>query len=217
MLTLTREKLLAALAQIPALVNRYQHREPDFAARVVSWLDESEQQLTPLRHPLVSFIAARRGLVLGTAEGALDEACGRGTRRRNTAGRALTALSEVDEACRGEIARIDRQFDEWRDKLVQLLAVASSRSAIPLPDSGPRNVWLQRVWHQLGEGEETLGMYNYLNAAVATSDRLHLLDEVLDRLLAGQAAPPLRNEIPPEPPGTTARRPSRSRRTRRDS
>lgn len=106
-----------------------------------------------------------------------------GSRKAVRASAAL-ALGRVEEALRSEVAAADARLAEGRERIAQLLAVATAAAPIPLPPTEPHNAWLGRVWRGLDVNGATHGMYAYLNAAFTASDRLYMLDEVVANLLA---------------------------------
>jgi hypothetical protein len=96
---------------------------------------------------------------------------------------AWHALSRCQEEIRREVHGIDLQFETWREKLAQLLAITSAASAIPLPSRESHNAWLAEVWNGVGAVDEGRAMYRYLSAAMKPADRLALLDDLLRNLL----------------------------------
>ncbi|MFQ5561766.1 MAG: hypothetical protein ACE5FU_14450 [Nitrospinota bacterium] len=102
---------------------------------------------------------------------------------------ASLALNGTVEKMHAVLAEIDEKFAVWREKMSQLLALASMRKPIPFPPTEPRQDWLKKVWRQLGESAEARGMHVYLNATMAVSDRLQLLDELIMNLVPD--APPV--------------------------
>jgi hypothetical protein len=186
MLVYTREKILGHLQETPALIDRYQRRDPAFPAAVLAWLAAIEETLGQLRLPLASLVAAERGRILAVGDGYRDPALldERLTPRMATRAVASLALSRVQQALSARLAEIDAQFAAWREKMSQFLAIATTKVPIPLPPTEPRDAWLASVWKGLNVNGEVQGMYRYLGAAMQPADRLFLLDEVLGNLLA---------------------------------
>lgn len=185
MLAYTREKILVLLQETTPLVNLYQQRNPTFPAAVVSWMAQVEESLGQLRLPLTALVAGERGRILAAADGFRDPAlmAERYTRRTATLAVASLALGRVQEDLRRKVAEIDAQFDVWREKMAQFLAIATTKAPIPIPPVEPREVWLETVWKGLNVNGELQGMYRYLGAALQKNDRIFLLDEVLGNLL----------------------------------
>lgn len=186
MLALTREKLLSHLRDIPMLVNMYQHGDPLFAQKTVRWLEQVEETLVQLRSPLVSLVAAGRGKILATSDGY----AGPGTSVERTPKRKVRnvtitmTLIEIETALRNKVEDIDAKFGAWREKMVQFIAVATTKDAIPLPPTEPHEAWLKTVWRSFHVSSEMKGMYNYLNTVMAQSDRLYILNELIENVLS---------------------------------
>lgn len=186
MLAYTRERLSTQLLGITPLVDLYQQRDPRFPGQVISWLAAMEKSLAPLRLPLVSMVASERARLIAAQEGFRDPAILNDrpvSARKKVSATAFLSLSHVQTAIAKIIADIDSRFDLWREKMAQLLAVATMKAPIPLPPTEPRDVWVAKVWSGLNIDGEVQGMYRYLAAAMQPSDRLHLLDEVLTNLI----------------------------------
>ena len=185
MLAYTREKLLDHLQETSHLIDLYQQHEASFVAEVVAWMGRVEESLGQLRLPLSSLVAAERARILAVGDGYRDPALVGERLTARMAARAVASLglARVQDELRRKVAAIDSQFDAWREKMAQLLAIASVKAPIPLPPSEPREAWLAMVWKGLDVGGEVQGMYRYLGSAMAQGDRTFLLDEVLGNLI----------------------------------
>ncbi|MCZ6530210.1 MAG: hypothetical protein O6949_07745 [Chloroflexi bacterium] len=187
MLVATRERIKVHLLQAGGLVDLSQRRDPDYATRVIAWLCRLEESLMQLRHPLAALVAAERGILLGVRDGVRDPQVAESTTstRKITLATASVVLSRVVGALRSAIEEIDARFDAWREKMSQLLALASMEQAIPAPPQTGHDRWLRRVWEQVGQVGNAKGMHIYLSSVMAQPDRLYLLDELLGNLLSG--------------------------------
>jgi hypothetical protein len=189
MLALTRETLLARLLLVPGLADRYQRREPDFPAAVAGWLRDGEQALARLRSPLASLCAAERARLLAGADGGAEPGSGAGRGAPRKALRALAAgvLNCAEAALREALAKTDGELASLRDKLAQLLAVASGARPLALPAAGGAAAYAE-LWRQLGELPEARSLHAYLGVSLAPPDRQYLLDDLLGNLIQGTAA-----------------------------
>jgi hypothetical protein len=185
-LFVTRHKLNHHLLQLPELIDRYAQHDAAFLDDSLAWLTAVEQTLLQLRNPLASQVATARSQVLATKDGYRDQELLAGTTNLRHAQRATAAivLGRVEAAIRRVVDDLDTQLDGFREKMAQLLAVASRNTPIAIRQGQPREEWLRQIWSNIATTNETWGMYQYLNAAVPRSDLLALLGEVLDNLLA---------------------------------
>jgi hypothetical protein len=191
MLIFIREKLVEHLQQSTNLVQLYQNRDGLFAEAVLNWLAATEETLSQLRHPLISLVAAERARILAARDGFREPSLGsaRITARKAMSAIAALAIDRVQADLRGAINTVDLRLDAMREKMAQLLAVATTKTPIPMPPTDPRELWLSKVWSGLNVNGDTQGMYRYLCAALTSSDRLQILDEVLTNLIEGLQPP----------------------------
>lgn len=185
MRTVQREQLLEHLERVSELANLYATSDARFVDRTVEWLKEAEETFQRFRIPSASMAASERGKILSVRDGNIDAAVvdPKTPRRKALRVVACAALVRVEQEARNHVEKIDRDLDVFRDKIAQLLALASQRSPIPMPGAERREAWLARIWKSL-EGGETGGMYNFVNASLPLVDRLYLLDEIVGNLLA---------------------------------
>lgn len=182
MLVVTREVCLEQLLQLPPLIDAYQRGDLNFAERAVHWLRELEQGLGRLRSPLTSLASRQRARIIAAMDGFSDPALARPkpSRRKAINATASLALGELEQQLVSRVQEIDAKFDAWRDKLAQFISVASSAVPIPLPPTEPRRQWLQQIWNNWENVDDTQAMYRYLNTVMVPGDRLQLLSELLD-------------------------------------
>lgn len=189
MLALTREKLLTHIQEIPHLIDMYQKRDVFFIEKTIEWLHDTENSLLQLRNPLVSFVASERGKIVAIHDGYIDPDVIKNysSKRKARSATVVLTISHVENVLQNLISEIDKQFDIWREKLVQFIAVATTNGSIPLPPTEPREAWLKKVWGNFSITPETQGMYNYLNTAMSQPDRIYLLNELIENLLNGHS------------------------------
>ncbi len=187
MIALTKERLLERLLALPAIIEKYDVRDPAFVPDALAWLQTVETALGQIRHPLASLASAERGRVLAVLDGLRDpelkgENCS--ARQAERAG-AAASLARVEAAMRLAVMRLDDLLNGLAQEMALLLAHVSSSRPIPLPNGEQREIWLRRVWEGLliaGE-QQSLQSHAYLSARLAWVDRLYLLDDLLGNLL----------------------------------
>ena len=185
MLSIVRERIMEQLLIIPGLVDQYANQDTQFMPNVARWLRASEQALEPFRLPLVSRLATLRGELLAIAEGVTES--GSKISRKQKRGEAVRVLQQSEEALRLHLSTLDTQFDEFREKLSQLLAVASSRSPLPATEHVTAE-YLDRLWSRARSEPDNATLALYLQGRLSETDRRYLLSDVVERLLnAGPA------------------------------
>lgn len=186
MLALTREMIYGHLEKVSSLIDLYQNRDYVFIEKTIIWLTEVEKTLARLRHSLASYVAIERGKIIAVADGYQDPSIilsDRRSKRKTTFATALVILCNVESTLMDVINKIDEQFQTWQEKMVQFLAVASTEVAIPLPPTEPRQKWLNEIWSSLGKTEKAKNMFNYLNSAMKPTDRLFLLNFLMENMV----------------------------------
>lgn len=189
MLGLTRELLTEHLLELPSLTDQYATRDPEFIAGALAWLARCESTLQRLRNPLAGMIAAERAKVIATSDGYREAGLAdKGSARKALRVSASRALAAVEAELRAVVASIDGRLLAFREKMAQLLAVASAMQSLPLPNGETRDQWLSDVWETLRESKEGRSMALYLSGALHPSDRWLVLGETLENLLGPNGA-----------------------------
>jgi hypothetical protein len=187
MLAATREIILNELLKLPSLIDAYQRNESNFVQQATRWLKNLEHSLNQLRSPLTPLVANQRGRIICATEGYRHPELNgeRMSKRRAVNITALLALSDVEKVLIERIKDIDVKLDTWREKMAQFVSVASVSIPIPLPPTDPHHLWLKGIWASWKTIDETRAMFNYLNTAMTSADRIHLLDEMIINQLNG--------------------------------
>lgn len=182
MLGILRESLLARLDQVSGLVSLYRNGDPEFAARVIEWFEEAETELRRLRSPLASLCSAERARLIATADGYRDSQLTDAEKRPRRAIRATAALSlsRVADVFRDKVLEIDTRLDQLREKLAQMVALASAAHVLSLRPTEPRSIWLRLIWENMGTVAEGQALFTYLSAQLSPTDREYLLNEIAD-------------------------------------
>ncbi len=185
MFVATREMLMEHLLLLPAVMDKYAARDPRFIAAAVEWLSAGEQILARLRNPLTSMLATERSKIVAAQDG-YQEPGGRRQVPAHKAARiaASQALSRAEAELRAVVIDIDARLAPLRDKMAQLLAVASTSQPIPVRGDAPHDEWVHGVWMILKQSYEGRSLAAYLSSALAPSDLRSVLGETLDNLLA---------------------------------
>ncbi len=125
-------------------------------------------------------IASQRMKLEAAMEGHIESA--HHSKRKAARFRAVDLLAEVDRQVREAVERIDLRFDEWRDKIAQLAALAAATNGgIDLSQPLDR-AHLKSIWSSFGERGEGANMYRYLSAVMPEADLLYLLEDILNNM-----------------------------------
>lgn len=184
MLAVVREQIVEQLMGLPAIVDQYLSHDSHFVGNTLRWMRETEEKLQSSRLPITSEISTLRGLVAATDEGYTEPEVVTGQRssRKNRRVMVMHLLRKAEQALREQATQIDREFDDFKDKLSQLLAVSSSKKAIPA-SKAIDTLYIDKIWELLKEAPENKNLYFYIQARLSETDRRYLLQDLLHHLL----------------------------------
>ncbi len=212
MRALLRETMAGRLLAVPRLTQRYQAADVAYVDETLAWLAGTAEVLQQLRHPSAALVASNQAKLLAARDGYRPETVTETSTRKSVRATSAIVTGEVTTVLRAQIDEIDRYLDEMTDRMAQLLAVTSAESPIPLPPTEPRERWLDDVWRSMQNGNGAAGMYGYLNARLARSDRLYVMEQLLMNMLGEAAAGPIVVEQPAEPRKRPAKKTSAKQR-----
>lgn len=186
MQSVIRERIVEQLLKIPALVDHYRNQNNAFPDLAVQWLQDSERSLESFRLPLVSRLAGLRGMMLAAGDGLSDAASQARNQRKARRSATMQLLQQAEEALRSHCQKIDDQLDDYRDKLAQILAVASSRSALPGGNAGSIS-YIDSLWKTATAAQENTTMAQYIAARLSDTDRRYLLMDIVGQMMSAGA------------------------------
>lgn len=175
--------LVRHLLELPDLTRSPQ--DPAFNGRAIQWLASVEETLLKLRHPSAGLVATQRLRLLAAKDGYREPGIyAEGVNRRRIEQVATAfSLGEVAALMQKLVGENDSNIESLREKMIQLLAVASAAKPLPMQGVLSRDEWLREVWKMAGQCLEGRGMFNYLSAAATHQDIAAILDGVMSNLL----------------------------------
>lgn len=168
------------------LVDDYQHKQPDFPARLVDWLRRAEETLKKHRRsqlaPLSALRARALAAIAGVYEGA-ESAARRLQARKQTAGACALLLGQAQDLLHEAQAALEPRRDEAARLIQQILQILIQNGLLPaLLDaaSGRPAERLALVWQACQTRPEVANGARQVLGLVAWADALRLIDETLD-------------------------------------
>ncbi len=168
------------------LVDDYQHKQPDFPARLVDWLRRAEETLKKHRRsqlaPLSALRARALAAIAGVHEGA-ESAARRLQARKQTAGACALLLGQAQDLLHEAQAALEPRRDEAARLIQQILQILIQNGLLPaLLDaaSGRPAERLALVWQACQTRPEGANGARPVRGRVAWADALRLIDETLD-------------------------------------
>ena len=162
-----------------ALADRYQKRDPDFLAALLTWLGQGEVLLEKYRRPQLASFAALRARALATQGGVNTESTRRLTQRRQSAGAGALILGEA-QALLGEVQTgLTAKRDEAAHLIQQMLQILIQNGSLTPLLAAPGAERVAPIWQNcLARPEVATGARQVLGL-VAWPDALRLIDETL--------------------------------------
>lgn len=168
------------------LVDDYQHKQPDFPARLVDWLRRAEETLKKHRRsqlaPLSALRARALAAIAGVHEGA-ESAARRLQARKQTAGACALLLGQAQDLLHEAQAALEPRRDEAARLIQQILQILIQNgllSALLDAASGRPAERLALVWQACQTRPEVANGARQVQGLVAWADALRLIDETLD-------------------------------------
>jgi hypothetical protein len=177
------EEIEALLLKVPALVKRFEERDPDFFPAVKSWLAGVEDALSNNRMAAAAEIAACRGALISVERGFSDGSAivsrvgTRGlkdARASHLLKRATDVISETIRSRRGQV-------DEAGRIMLQIVAVADQLGLITTEAGQNHSAYLQATLQAISNRVELTSLVVHVTGLLGRTDTLI----VLDRSIAG--------------------------------
>ncbi|WP_419812749.1 hypothetical protein [Bacterioplanoides sp.] len=182
MKSVIRERILEQLSAIPALVDAYHQKHSGFSDNCIDWLRRAEQALASFRLPLTSQLAGLRGAMVAATDGLSEPDSGAKRSRKLRSAQVMLLLQQAEEVLRRHCDQIDQEFEEHKEKLSQLLAVASAKQPLPATDQ-INQAYLNRIWQQVKHTQDNSTLAHYITARLNDTDRSYLLVDIVSNLL----------------------------------
>ena len=175
---LNLEEIESLLLQVPALVKRFEERDPDFFQAVKSWLADVEDTLSKNRMPQASEIAVCRGALIaverGFSEG--DPLQSRMNARGLREARASHILNRATEVTKESIRSRRGQIDEASRVMMQIVAVADHLGLILAESGQPHTAYLQSTLLAISNLAELISLVVHVTGLLGKTDTLIILD-----------------------------------------
>lgn len=184
------EKITEFLATLSPLIDEYKAGNYAFAVRAIDWLQGAEDLMSSLRLPEGAEMSSLRGQILKAGDIAKDDE-GRRTRaaiRRSCNAAAADALERAECILRRRVVEADEKLQHFEEKLSEAVTAAVLVEAFPYPPVAPRQAWLEQVWSGLSRHQSIRPTTIYLATSLLASDRLYLLDRIMNRLFQSSAS-----------------------------
>ena len=181
-----REKLVAHSIKLAEVSNLYIKDSTAFVSAYLNWLIEAEKDLAGLRSPISVLLQAEKSTVIAVIDGLIPDhiQAGNSIRKMQRAA-AAQSLERISKQIYTKIEAIDANFEQLNEKLCHAVAVVISKIPELMAGIQTGEIGSDRIWKILGDTPETLPMYNYFSSKLSTTDRMYLLDAIIQNIRSG--------------------------------
>lgn len=178
-----REKLLEQAIKLSAVSTVYLTESHRFVDAYISWLADAEKDLSGLRSPICILLQAEKSSLSSVLDGYQPPFAQEGKNIRKIQ-RAVAAqsLEKVSREIYSKIDQIDLALDQYNEKLCHAVAVVMSKEPELCNNLLPSQAGVSTIWNLLGSTPETIPMYNYFCAKIASTDIQYLLMDIIQRI-----------------------------------
>ena len=182
------ENIGSYLETLGGVIDLYADGDFSFPDAAGEWLSGAEEVMSKLRLPDGARLAALRGKILAAGDNTKDPDgyFSRSLSRKAREVAAAESLEIAEEVMRGSLQSSREQLEHFRSKLAEAITAAALSNVIPLPETTPRQVWLNQVWAAFAAFQATRPSAIYIAASLTITDRIYLLDQVMNHLLNNQ-------------------------------
>lgn len=163
--------------------NIYRTESSSFVDAYLAWLEEAEKDLSGLRSPIVILLQAEKSSVASVLDGYLPNQIQAGTSiRKNQKAVAAQSLEKVSKEIYSKIENIDHNLDKFSEKLCHAIAVLASKEPDLYNNLQVNQQGVDTIWKMLSRTPETIPMYNYFCAKLASTDINYLLMDIIQKI-----------------------------------
>jgi hypothetical protein len=186
-----REKLLAQAMKLADVSNVYRTESHRFVAAYFGWLEQAEKDLSGLRSPISVLLQAEKSSLTSVLDGYLPNhiQAGRSIRKSQRAV-AAQSLEKLSKEIYSKIENIDHTLDQVSEKLCHAVAVLASKEPELYKDLQVNQQGVDKIWKMLGRTPETIPMYNYFCAKLASTDINYLLMDIIQKIASNKTDAP---------------------------
>jgi len=184
MQSILREKLLTCAIKLAEVSNIYRTENHRFVDAYFGWLEETEKDLSGLRSPISILLQAEKSLLTSVLDGYTPDyiQIEKSIRKKQKA-IAAQSLDRISKEIHTKIESIDHIFDQISEKLCHAIAVLASKEPDLYGKLQADQQGIDTIWRNLGLTPETIPMFNYFCAKLASTDRDYLLLDIIQKIV----------------------------------
>lgn len=182
-----REKLLTQAMKLADVSNVYRTESHRFVDAYFGWLEEAEKDLSGLRSPISILLQAEKSSLSSVLDGYLPSHIQAGKSiRKSQKVVAAQSLEKISKEIYSKIENIDHTFDQLSEKLCHAVAVLASKEPEVYEKLQLSQQGINTIWKMLSMAPETMPMYNYFCAKLASTDINYLLMDIIQKIVSNK-------------------------------
>lgn len=178
-------ELQAYILDIPSLVDLYDKKDPTFVEKLKQWFIKCEEVLLRYNKPQTSQMATLRGEIISATRGYFDPCFNISSeslsKRKASLSLAMFCLKRAEEILTGLVEPFEKQQEEARSLIRQILLVAIQNGMLASFWTGYNGqiAQIQNLWNQLIQYEEIKHGLNQVKSLVPTHLAWQIMNEFL--------------------------------------
>jgi hypothetical protein len=178
---------MAQAMKLAGVSNVYRTEDSRFVGAYLAWLEEAEKDLSGLRAPIVIVLQAEKSSLISVMDGYLPDNIQPGKSiRKSQKAVAAQSLEKVSKEIYSKIENIDHTLDQSSEKLCHAIAVLAIKEPELYQKLQANQHGVDIIWKMLGGTPETIPIYNYFCAKLASTDIHYLLMEIIQKIVSNK-------------------------------
>ena len=170
------QQLSGLLLEVPGLVSRFERKAPDALARLMAWIDRTEEMLSSHRLIEAADIAGLKSRILAP----IFDDDRHGTLRRRQQAVAVGLIHDLQEALQQALRPRALKIVQARDMARQLLQIVAQSGAIKYDPAIAFEETIERLWVLCTQHDQLRPLAAQLKVLLPNDDIRLLLAEELD-------------------------------------
>ncbi len=182
-----REKLLAQATKLAGVSNVYRTESYRFVDAYFTWLEEAEKDLSSLRSPIGILLQAEKSSLTSVSDGYMPShiQAGKSIRKIQRAV-AAQSLEKISREIYSKIENIDHALDQSNEKLCNAIAILEIKEPELYNRLQVNQQGVDTIRKMLSKTPETMPIYNYLCAKLASTDINYLLMDIIQKIVSNK-------------------------------
>ncbi|TAN62745.1 hypothetical protein EPN18_04110 [bacterium] len=174
---------MAQAKKLADVSNIYRAESHRFVNAYLGWLEEAEKDLSGLRSPISILLQAEKSSLTSVLDGFLPDNIQAGKSiRKSQKAVAAQSLEKLSKEIYSTIGTIDHILEQLSEKLCHAVAVLASKEPELYNKLQVNQHGVNTIWNMLGRTPETVPMYNYFCAKLASTDLNYLLMDIIQKI-----------------------------------